>query len=117
MSHSEENRDNNGGEAKPSSFGESGSAKLKMAHWLEFAKFTAVKNSPSTFENWLINLERRATFYNYSDSQKLHILYQLLDDNSRYLLGDGISFSEGKQSSLRHTETPSNLQRKQCRSC
>ena len=97
MSLSEENRDNNGGEANQSSFGKSGGAKLKMAHWLEFEKFTAVKGSPSAFEQWLINLERRATFYTYSDSQKLHILYQLLDDGSRYLLGDGIVFSEAKE--------------------
>ena len=98
MSTSDNNRDNNGGEAIQSFSGKGGSmVKFKLADWTDLNSFSKVKHDPAKFEAWLLSLESRAEIYKYDDDATLRVLLLKLDEDTRAIVGSNSSLEEAKK--------------------
>ena len=99
-SDSNENRDNNGGEAGyQSSSGKGGSrVKFRLSDWTDLESFDKVQDhdDPNKFEAWLRGLESRASIYKYDDDETRRILLLKLDPATRVLIPDDASLEEAK---------------------
>ena len=95
MIHSEENRDNNGGEAGSFSAKER-SVKVKMADWADFDSLDKVKGDPYQFDAWLHELETRAEIYQYDTGATMKILWLKLDQETRGFIAPKSSLETAK---------------------